>query len=57
MDSSVVIDQKELNVCTNIHKQFSGLTLQQAYNATVSVKAYLEIIGDNIDDFNTFIFK
>lgn len=53
-NESVLID-KELAAYQLILEQFRGLTLQQAYNALLSAKGYLEVIGENVDA-DEFVF-
>lgn len=52
-----VINPKELAAYNKIREQFSGMTLQEAYNATQAVKAYLGVLGENVDDANAFVFN
>lgn len=54
---STVINPKELQAYNHIRTQFSGLTLQEAYNAINAVRDYLGILGDNVEDANAFVFN
>ncbi len=55
--SIAMINPKELAAYNAIRGMFSGMTLQEAYNATQAVKAYLGVLGENVDDANEFVFN
>lgn len=54
--SNALVNPKELAAYNKIREQFSGMTLQEAYNATQAVKDYLGVIGEEVD-CNEFVFQ
>lgn len=54
--STSLINPKELAAYNRIREQFSGMTLQESYNAVNAVKSFLSVIGEEVD-CNDFIFK
>ena len=54
--STSLVNPKELAAYNKIREQFSGMTLQEAYNAVNAVKAFLSVVGEEVD-CNEFVFK
>jgi hypothetical protein len=56
LNPDYVLTDNEIGAYDLIREQFSGLSLQQSYNVVSAAKGYLDVIGDNVDDFDNFIF-